>query len=392
MQLTRGYLQVAANIKSSHVLQVASPVRSAMRSPKFVQQRSRSSSHLRQLCSVSTAAVVEKSTEMNPGGYDQEGQERERSLVAKFRLADKDGNGVIDRSELAALLSSFEDGAEEAKEPWLTDEEVDKILSVYDENGSGTLQYSQFKNLAKDGVLLQGTVQQYSDAFSKVDSDGDGLISAQELATMFGNVDSNVDKARIEQEFKDYDISDSGKIGFHAFLRMFRRHLLDIESVIRFMHTPLPENSGGAASSLKMRPGEVREIESEEELDQLMVSDERLTILLAGFTWCRPCRALLLPYGKLAERYKDEAKFIKFYGNANENTKVLFRDRLKARATPTICFFNQQGEMTHQHSGGNKQKLEFYIRDAVDASGSTVYPEYQLTEKELEERASKANK
>lgn len=391
MQFTRGYLQAAANLNSSHVLQVADTVRSARRSHRAVQQ-SRSASHLRQLCSVSTAAVVEKSNEMISGGYDLEGQERERSLVAKFRLADKDGNGVIDRNELAALLSSFEDGAEEAKEPWLTDEEVDKILSVYDEEGSGTLQYSQFKNLAKDGVLLQGTVQQYSDAFNKVDSDGDGLISAQELATMFGNVDSKVDKARIEQEFKDYDISDSGKIGFHAFLRMFRRHLLDIESVIRFMHTPLPENSDGAASSLKMRPGEVREIESEEELDQLMVSDGRLTILLAGFTWCRPCRALLTPYGKLAERYKDEAKFIKFYGNANENTKVLFRDRLKARATPTICFFNQQGEMTHQHSGGNKQKLEFYIREAVDASGSTIYPEYQLTEKELEDRASKANK
>lgn len=47
-----------------------------------------------------------------------EGHELERSLVQKFRSADKDGNGVIDRSELAALLSAFEDGAEESEEQW----------------------------------------------------------------------------------------------------------------------------------------------------------------------------------------------------------------------------------------------------------------------------------
>jgi hypothetical protein len=31
-----------------------------------------------------------------------------------------------------------------------------------------------FEHLAKDGVLLHGTLQQYSDAFEVVDSDHDG--------------------------------------------------------------------------------------------------------------------------------------------------------------------------------------------------------------------------
>ncbi len=60
------------------------------------------------------------------------------------------------------------------------------------------------------------------------------------------------------------------------------------------------------------------------------------------------CRALLTPYGKLAERYSGKAKFLKFYGNANENTKSLFRDRLQARATPTLSFFNSSGLASHQ--------------------------------------------
>ena len=70
------------------------------------------------------------------------------------------------------------------------------------------------------------------------------------------------------------------------------------------------------------------------------------------------CRALLTPYGKLADRYSGKAKFLKFYGNANENTKSLFRDRLQARATPTLSFFNSSGMAFHhpcQHALVHKQ-------------------------------------
>lgn len=46
----------------------------------------------------------------------------------------------------------------------------------------------------------------------------------------------------------------------------------------------------------KMHPGEVIEIESEEELDRLLTEDsESLTVLLASLTWCRPCKTLAKP-------------------------------------------------------------------------------------------------
>lgn len=73
---------------------------------------------------------------------------------------------------------------------------------------------------------------------------------------------------------------------------------------------------------------------------------------------------------------------LQFYGNANENTKRLFRDRLKARATPTLAMFDADGEMRHQHSGANKSRLEFYLREFIgETSSETVYPPYQLTGK-----------
>lgn len=71
---------------------------------------------------------------------------------------------------------------------------------------------------------------------------------------------------------------------------------------------------------------------------------------------------------------------MQFYGNANENTKRLFRDRLKARATPTLALFDGSGRMGHTHSGANKSRLEFYLREFIGETDSdTMYPAYNLT-------------
>ena len=46
----------------------------------------------------------------------------------------------------------------------------------------------------------------------------------------------------------------------------------------------------------KKHPGEVLEIESEEELDKILQEDkDSLTILLGSLTWCRPCKTLVKP-------------------------------------------------------------------------------------------------
>lgn len=47
----------------------------------------------------------------------------------------------------------------------------------------------------------------------------------------------------------------------------------------------------------------------------------------------------------LAEYYK-EAGFLKTYGNVSEAAKYLFKERLKARVTPTFYFFRNGGILT----------------------------------------------
>ena len=129
----------------------------------------------------------------------------------------------------------------------------------------------------------------------------------------------------------------------------------------------------------------VTSVYSEEELDDLLASRKGApTVLMASVTWCRPCRALAKPYLRLAERYAPSARdagdgvlFAKLYGNASDEAKLLFRDKLKVRVTPTLFVFGAAGagEPTaalHSHTGANKAKLEHAVREAIAARGGDV--------------------
>lgn len=53
-----------------------------------------------------------------------------------FKTYDRDGNGVIDREEFAALVRAID--------PDFTDEEIATGLDTVDENGDGNIQWSEF--------------------------------------------------------------------------------------------------------------------------------------------------------------------------------------------------------------------------------------------------------
>ena len=73
-------------------------------------------------------------------------------------------------------------------------------------------------------------------------------------------------------------------------------------------------------------------IESSEQFDALLVlHPDKEVVLLAGLSWCRPCKGLTRPLEKLSVQYKDGAVFAKVMGDHNDSTKRLFKNRLKVR-------------------------------------------------------------
>ncbi|BDA48418.1 probable calmodulin-like protein 5 at N-terminal half [Coccomyxa sp. Obi] len=284
------------------------------------------------------------------------------TLQERFRAADLDGNGVIDREELRALLESTDSGAQYSITRWLEDNDLDKIMQNYDANNDGVIQFEEFSKLAQDNILFTGKIEEYEAAFNLVDTEGKGSVNATQLATLFQNLGHPLPYDRLTKIMSDYDASKKGQVTFSAMMRMFRDELLDLKEILEYIKMqPKEDATTSTDAAPKLHPGEVIEIESEEELDKLLTEDsESLTVLLASLTWCRPCKTLAKPLQALAQAYR-EVGFVKMYGNASEAAKHLFKDRLKARVTPTFYFF-RNGELLHTHTGANKNKLEYYMR------------------------------
>lgn len=114
-----------------------------------------------------------------PTMADPTHQARVDALMQKFMDADHDGNGVIDKDELRALLESV--GGEPPSQHWLGDDEVDAIFQLYDKDGNGTISFDEFVHLAEDGILLDGKLHEYEVVFNALDTDNDGTLSALEI-------------------------------------------------------------------------------------------------------------------------------------------------------------------------------------------------------------------
>jgi thioredoxin-like negative regulator of GroEL len=79
-------------------------------------------------------------------------------------------------------------------------------------------------------------------------------------------------------------------------------------------------------------------LHSSEQLDALLtLNAEREVVLVAGLSWCRPCKSLTRPMEKLAVHYKDGVVLAKVMGDISDNTKLFFKNRLKVRAGQLPC-------------------------------------------------------
>lgn len=293
-------------------------------------------------------------------------------------------NGVIDRDELRRVLESTAGGAACTLGHWLTDADVDGVLRAYGGGpGAASLTKAQFSALLADGVLLAGTLDDYAAAFAAADAGGNGTVSATELADLLRALGRPLSYDALVAAMAKFDVDASGRIDFPEFLRIFRKAtgddgepLLSLSSLLDYASlTPTPAAAAAAAAAPHATPtlGEVGDVFSAAELDAVLAARAAAaggaapTVLMASLTWCRPCKALGRPLKQLAAAYPG-VLFLKLFGDADANTKALFRDTLKVRSTPTFFFF-AGSTLAASHTGANKAKLELAVRDAVVAGG-----------------------
>ncbi|GLC40129.1 hypothetical protein PLESTB_000880200 [Pleodorina starrii] len=297
------------------------------------------------------------------GVMDEASKAKMEALMTRFRMADVDGNGFIDREELRNLLESMESGEVYLlSQHWLPEEELDLVMQTYDTNKDGVISFEEFKQIVYDGILLEGTLAEYESAFKAVDKSGNGTIGATELGQLFASLGNPVSPEKLVDLMQEYDKDDSGQIEFNEFLLMFRNSLLDLKAMSSYMTMDWEPGSGAVIDAVE---GDMTLIFSERELDEIIAANpNKMVVIFGALTWCRPCKGMQRPVQRLAEHYKEHIVFVKLFGNANKQTKTIFKDRYQIRSTP--CFVTlKDGQPVYTQTGTNKEKLEAGLRSLL---------------------------
>ncbi|EGR31676.1 protein kinase domain protein [Ichthyophthirius multifiliis] len=139
--------------------------------------------------------------------------ENEISELGKlFRQLDKNGDGVLTIDEIREGLANAGDK---------NLEEVRRVISSIDTDGSGKIDYTEFlaATMEKSLYMKEDKLHQ---AFKMLDQDGNGKISKNELKNVLGNDQqlSKYDDQYWDDMIKEVDKNGDGEIDYNEFIDM----------------------------------------------------------------------------------------------------------------------------------------------------------------------------
>lgn len=135
-------------------------------------------------------------------------QETMSKLKEVFQQFDKNGDGVLERSELLEGYTRLGKSKEQAAKI------VDQIMKKIDINNNGTIDYSEFlmANLRHEDITSS---EKLKEAFKIFDKDGDGQITVAEIKEVLGGSDEMV-----AEIVRSADLDGDGQISFPEFAQM----------------------------------------------------------------------------------------------------------------------------------------------------------------------------
>ena len=144
------------------------------------------------------------------------GKEEIQKLKRQFLAIDEDKSGEISIKELRSVL--------EDPKLCLSEKDIDDLIAETDLNKSWTIDLCEFLNLMSKhknkelmhrALIYRSTITK---AFRKLDKDGDGYLTKEELKKAMRKADIKITDATFDAMFNDSDVNKDGKIDYGEFV------------------------------------------------------------------------------------------------------------------------------------------------------------------------------
>mmetsp|Transcript_110898 Transcript_110898/g.174882 ORF Transcript_110898/g.174882 Transcript_110898/m.174882 type:complete len:174 (-) Transcript_110898:37-558(-) len=138
--------------------------------------------------------------------------------VSDFREAfcvfDRDGDGIITRSEIGAVMKSLGQNPTEA--------ELQDIISEVDACGKGVITFPEFSLMMTRKIRDADTEEQLAGAFTTFDLDGNGFISASDFYYVMKNLGQDYTLEEVDKIIRDADTDGDCQINYEEFRSIMR--------------------------------------------------------------------------------------------------------------------------------------------------------------------------
>ena len=129
-----------------------------------------------------------------------------------FDALDSDGSGYLSAKEIHTVMSSF------SKSATLADAEA--LISSADPNSDGTVDFREFKRAM---ALKFGESASAAQLFEKLDADGTGLLSPNELRAALEKYGCDSSAHSVDEMIRCVDTNGDGMVGMQEFADALRK-------------------------------------------------------------------------------------------------------------------------------------------------------------------------